>query len=270
MSQKFHTSVRRFSIYFLIFSGVILLLWFLSVIISLSFDPSHYSGEMFELLSFSLTVGAVLIMIPLVINLILNFDLVSNPSTRKTAFSTIITKKESYFLGITVFLILVLFSTGLISHINYLRKEKEYFKVLIDDLMQDHHQTFEEISSNLQESSNLVTTKEALEKIWYKHAQISLVDLVFQFENSARDQYGLIDFQTPDSLLENGISKDLLFTLLPEEKDLISEMISRNDYSSEILELSDGQLRGYYLLKEGKEKVIVRFHPRYDYIVFRK
>lgn len=136
--------------------------------------------------------------------------------------------------------------------------------------MQDHQETFEEISDNLQESSNLVSTKEALEKIWYKHPQFSLVDLVFQFENPALDQYGLIDYQTPDSLLVRGLSKDLLFTLLPEEKDLISEMISRNDHSSEILELSDGQLRGYYLLKEGKEKVIVRFHPRYDYIVLRR
>lgn len=268
MSQKFHKSVRRFSIYFLIFSGVILLLWFLSVIISLSFDPSHYSGEMFELLSFNLTAGGILIMIPLVINLILNLELVSNPSSRKTVFSSIITKKESYFLEITVFLILVLFTIGLISHINYLRKEKENFKVLIDDLMQDHQETFEEISANLQESSNLVTTKEELEKIWYKHPQFSLVDLVFQYENPARDQYGLINNQTTDSPLMSGKSKDLLFTLLPEGKDLISEMISRNDHSSEILELSDGELRGYYLLNE--EKVIVWFHPRYDYIVLRR
>ena len=270
MSQKFHKSVRRFSIYFLIFSGVILLLWFLLVIISLSFDPSYYSGEMFELLSFSVTIGGILIMIPLVINLILNIELVSNVSTRKTVLSSIISKKESYFLGVTVFFMFVLFATGIISHINYLRKEKEYFKVLIDDLMQDHHETFEEISANLQKSSNLLTTKGALEKIWFKHPQVSLVDLVFQYENPARNQYGLIDFQTPDSLLVRGISKELLFTLLPEEKDLISEMISRDDHSSNILELSDGKLRGYYLLNMEKEKVIVRFHPRYDYIVLKR
>jgi hypothetical protein len=121
-----------------------------------------------------------------------------------------------------------------------------------------------------QNSLNLVARNTTLEKISYKHPQISLVELVFQYQNNARDQYGLIDSQTPDNLLVSGISKDLLFTLLPEEKKLISGMISRDDHSSKILKLSDGKLRGYYLLNEGKEKVILRFHPRYDYIVLRR
>lgn len=241
----------------------------MGMIISNITDPTYYSGELIEWMIFGLVLGVVLFGIPISLNFLIHLDHLLGTGSNKEFFKQLLSHQERRLLKIVVGLILILFTSGVIQKFYDIRNEEKRFLALIKDLEKDHRVALEEQLTSLEDGSNLLPIKEALYNIWYNHEQVSLVDIVFQFGKSKEGQFGLIDFKTPDSLLASGNSNELLFTLLPEEKKLISELISKEINPVEVVRLFDGELRGYSLIKTKGKVWVLRFHPRYDHILIR-
>jgi len=83
MNKERLIQLRKASTYFLLVSGVMVNLWFLYVVVHLVFEVGYYTGEFIEWTYFILSMMAMVIGIPLAINLILSLVLITNTSKAK-------------------------------------------------------------------------------------------------------------------------------------------------------------------------------------------
>ena len=256
--------LRKVSTYFLLFSGVMVSLWFLYVVIHLIFEIGYYTGEFIEWTYFILAMMAFMIGIPLAINLILSLVLITNtPKAKEVIMESFLNPGEKkiikYLLGLTF----ILFITAVLFEFKERQQEEENFKWASERLVQDNQASFYRLFDYLSDSISIMETKELLDKMEGKSEEISSIDVLFQLKENDSIDVGMISWRTKDSLLVSGTIDDLKITLMEEEQDLVFKMFDSEITEQTTLRLSDGRARSYHSLHQNEKVLVLRMNPPY-------
>jgi hypothetical protein len=263
--------LRKVSTYFLLFSGVMVSLWFLYVVVHLIFEIGYYTGEFIEWTYFILSMMAMVIGIPLAINLILSLVLITNtPKAKEVILETFLNPGEKkiikYLLGLTF----ILFITAVLFEFKERQQEEENFKWASERLVQDNQASFYRLFDYLSDSISIMETKELLDKMEGKSEEISSIDVLFQLKEKDSIDVGMISWRTKDSLLVSGTIDDLTITLMEEEQDLVAKMFSGELKDAKTLRLNDGRLRSFFPLIRNKKILVLRFYPKYRHLFIKE
>jgi hypothetical protein len=265
MNKNLLIQLRKISTYFLLFSGVMVNLWFLYVVAHLIFEIGYYTGEFIEWTYFILAMMAFVIGIPVAINLILSLILITNTSKAKEVIlKSVLNSSEKkmikYFVGLTLILLVVAVSFEFKDR----AQEEENFKSVTQRLVKDNKTTFSKLFDYLSDSISIMKTKQVLDKMDGKSEEISSIDVFFRFKLKDSIEVGLISWRTYDSLLVNGNLEDLEVTLMEKEQSLILKMFEGSIKEPKTSRLPDGKLKGYYPLHEKGKVLVLRFNPPYN------
>jgi two-component sensor histidine kinase len=256
--------LRKVSTYFLLFSGVMVSLWFFYVVIHLIFEIGYYTGEFIEWTYFILAMMAFMIGIPLAINLILSLVLITNtPKAKEVILETFLNPGEKkiikYLLGLTF----ILFITAVAFEFKDRTQEEKNLKNVTERLVKNNETSFSKLFYYLSDSISIMETKELLDKMEGKSEEISSIDVLFQLKDKDSIDVGMISWRTKDSLLVSGTIDDLKIALMEEEQDLVFKMFDSEITEPTTLRLPDGRVRGYHPLHQNKKVLVLRMNPPY-------
>jgi hypothetical protein len=256
--------LRKVSTYFLLFSGVMVSLWFLYVVVHLIFEIGYYTGEFIEWTYFILSMMAMVIGIPLAINLILSLVSITNtPKAKEVILESFLNPAEKkmikYLLGLTF----ILFVTAVSFEFKDRNQEEKNLKSVTERLVKNNETSFSKLFDYLSDSISIMETKELLDKMEGKSEEISSIDVLFQLKEKDSIDVGMISWRTKDSLLVSGTIDDLKITLMEEEQDLVFKMFDSEITEPTTLRLSDGRARGYHPLHQNDKVLVLRMNPPY-------
>ena len=264
MNKERLIQLRKVSTYFLLLSGVLVNLWFLYVVVHLIFEVGYYTGEFIEWTYFILSMMAMVIGIPLAINLILSLVLITNtPKAKEVILESFLNPAEKkiikYFLGLTF----ILFFTAVSFEFRGRNQEEKNLKSVTEKLVKNNETSFSKLFDYLSDSISIMETKQLLDKMEGKSEEISSIDVLFKLGEKDSIDVGRIYWKTSDSLLVKGTLDDLKITLMEEEQDLVAKMFSGTVKEATTLRLPDGRVRGYYPLHQNEKVLVLRINPPY-------
>lgn len=271
MNKERLIQLRKASTYFLLVSGVMVNLWFLYVVVHLVFEVGYYTGEFIEWTYFILSMMAMVIGIPLAINLILSLVLITNTQKAKeTILESFLNPTEKKIIKYVLVLTITLFIAAVLFEFKERKQEEENLKQVAERLVQDNQTSFSSLFDYLSDTISITETKQLLEKLEDKSEEISSIDILFKLGEENSIDVGRIYWKTQDSLLVNGNLEDLKVILMEEEQDLVVKMFSGIIKEVTTLRLSDGRLRGYYPLHRNEKFLVLRINPPYRQLFLRE
>jgi hypothetical protein len=263
--------LRKVSTYFLLFSGVMVSLWFLYVVVHLIFEIGYYTGEFIEWTYFILAMMAFVIGIPLAINLILSLVLITNtPKAKEVIMESFLNPAEKktikYLLGLTF----ILFFIAVSFEFKDRNQEEKNLKSVTERLVKNNETSFSKLFDYLSDSISIMETKQLLDKMEGKSEEISSIDVLFQLNEKDSIDIRMISWRTKDSVLVSGNLDDLEVTLMEKEQGLVLKIFSGELREVTTLRLNDGRLRSFYPLFQGEKILVLRFNPKYRHLFIKE
>lgn len=263
--------LRKISTYFLLFSGVMVNLWFLYIVVHLIFEVGYYTGEFIEWTYFILSMMAMVIGIPVAINLILSLVLITNtPKAKEVILESFLNPAEKKIIKYLLAFTGILLITAVLFEFKENKQEEDNLKRVSERLVQDNKKSFLSLFNYLSDSISVTEIKQLLEKLEDKSEEISSIDVLFKLSQEDSTEVGRIYWKTGDSLLVGGTLEDLKVTLMEKEQDLVVKMLSGTIKEATTLRLSDGRVRGYFPLHQKNKVLILRMNPPYRQLFLGK
>lgn len=258
MKTEFKLLVRSISSYIIIFSGVLILLWFLFVIITSLLGQSFYSsGGSIELMLFVLFLGIAVITVAAVINISLSIDLIAEARIQELKFTYQYEDfgKLMFKWGLGVIGVLVVLAV--IGNYFIQRSQFKQFQSITAEVVESHRGNLEQFFFYLQDSTEILRIKEGMLSINKSSDQISWADAIILEEKLGKDRFIAFSAASDSAFLVNKRFENFVLIFFEEEKKLIQAMLAGEKVGAQVLEDEKGKIKGYYpISKNGKTMVI--------------
>jgi hypothetical protein len=265
MKTEFKILIRSIASHVMTFSGVLILLWFIFVVITSVFGLRYYSGDSLEMMVFLLFMAMVVIGVSSVINISLSIDLIAEAKLNELKFTD---KHENFGkkmlkwgFGVLAFLIMAVFIGDYVIHRNKLIE----FKALTAKVVEAHQGNLEKFLDYLQDTSQILKTKEVLEIVNRSSDKVSRVEAILVQEILGKESVVSFSANTDSSFLVNQKFENLIIVPSEDEKQLIQELIEGEKVGVQVLELEKGKIRGYYPISKNGKAMVVRVIPTLEF-----
>lgn len=262
MKNELKLLIRSISSYVMIYSGALMLIWFLFVIITNLFDSKIYSGGSMDIVLF---LGMAIIAVAAVINISLSIDLIAEAKIKELNQSpqpTFLRKNViKWGLGTIVFFIL----SAWIGDYFIQRNRLKGFQDITREVGDAHRGSLEKIFEYVDDSLKISQTKEILKDIKRSTDKVFLAEVIMIREVNDQENWIEIHAGSDSVALVNLAFEKLVFVPFGEEKKLIQQFIEGSNIDPLALELEKGEIKGYYpIIKNGKT-MVVRLSPIPEY-----
>ncbi|WP_338226781.1 hypothetical protein [Algoriphagus taiwanensis] len=242
----------------MIYSGALILLWFLFVIITSLFDSKIYSGGSMDIVLF---LGMAIIAVAAVINISLSIDLIAEAKIKElkqSAQPTYLRKNViKWGLGTIVFFIL----SAWIGDYFIQRNRLKEFQVITAEVVKAHRGSLEKIFEYVDDSLKISKTKEILKDIKRSNDKVFQAEVIMIREVNDQENWIEINTGSDSVALVNLAFEKLVFVPFGDEKKLIQQLIEGSNKDPLVLELEKGEIRGYYPIIKNGNRMVIRLSP---------
>ncbi|AMQ57075.1 hypothetical protein [Algoriphagus sanaruensis] len=260
MKNELKLLIRSVSSYVMIYSGILIVFWFVFVIVTSLIGLNIYSSDSMDLMVFVLFLGISVIGVAAAINVTLSLDLIAeskinqmnhpNPRLGKRWFG--------WVLGGFGIFVVVAWISNYIIRTNHLKD----FKAITTEVVQSHQGSLEKIVDYMKDSAQILKTKEVLLAIAKSSDQVFQPELIFTQEVNGKKVWVEINIGSDSVALVNLAFEQLVIVPLGEEKKLIQELAYGNKKDAQVLELEKGETKGYYPISKNGKVMVVRLSAK--------
>ncbi|MCH6198558.1 hypothetical protein MMU07_03130 [Aquiflexum sp. LQ15W] len=261
MNPEFKLLIRSISSYVMIFSGVLILFWFLFVMGSSIMGFNFFSSEALELMVFIFLMGISIIGVAAVINISLSIDLIADAKIKELNLPTqprnLGKRMVAWTLGVIGVLVLLAFIGNYSIKRTHLRK----FQTLTSDVVQSHQDNLVRIFEYMGDTAKILETKKILSQVSGSSNKILGAEVILNREIQGESKWVEITSGTDSSALVNQEFEQLIIILSGDEKKLIQELADGTKAGAQVLELENGEIKGYYPISKNGKSMVVRLIP---------
>lgn len=257
MKIEFKLLIRSISSYVMIFSGALIFLWFFFVMGSSILGFKFFSNEALELMVFVLLMGISIIGVAAVINISLSIDLIAEAKIKELNLPAQPGNLGKRMVVWTLGVIGVLVSLAFIGNYTIKRTHLREFQTLTSEAVQSHEDRLGKIFDYVEDPAQILETKKLLSQVSGSSNNILGADVILRREIQGESNWLRIASATDSSTLLNQDFEQLITVLSGDEKKLIQELADGSKAGAQVLELENGEIKGYYpVIKNGKTMVV--------------
>lgn len=260
MKSEFKLLIRSISTYFMIFSGVLIVLWFVFVIVTSLVGLNIYSSGSTDLMVFVLFLGISVIGVAAVINVTLSIDLIAEAKIKEMNLPNPRLGKRLFGWGLGGFgiFVVVAWISNYIIRTNHLKE----FQATTTEVVESHQGSLEKIFDYVTDSAKVLNTKEVLLAIAKNSDQVFQPEVIFTHEVNGKDVFVEMNLGSDSVALVNLDFEQLVVVPSGEEKKLLQELLDGNKNGAQVLELAKDETKGYYPISKNGKTMVVRLSAR--------
>lgn len=263
MKTEFKIFIRSLTSYLMTFTGALIVLWFVFVVVTSILGLRYYSGQSMELMIFLFIMGIVVIGIASVINISLSIDLIAEAKMKELKFTDRYEefgkKMVKYGSGVIGVLVIAVLIGDYFIH----ERKLEEFKSTTSELIEAHQANLENVFSYLEDTSQILKIVDVLSTVNRSSDDVSSVELIFFKDVLGKGNFiRYWDGMKSDYLINQELENQVII-LSEEEKQLVQELLEGKKTGVHVLELEKGELRGYYPLSKNGKIMVIQVIPRF-------
>lgn len=265
MSTQFKLLLRSLTSFVMIFSGALILLWFVVVVISSILGFKSSSGDVMEVMLFLLFMGIAVIAIAAMINISLSIDLIAEAKIKELHQAKPNEKSAKGYLkwGLIVLGTLVL-ATWVADY--YLQKRRmDDFRSLTAEVAESHQGNLERIFDYLEDTSQILKIKEVLETVNSSSDQVSWTEAIVLKEVLGKENILAFSAGTDSATLISQSFENLIVVPPTEEKELLNELFYAEKSGPQVILSENNEFWGYSPISKGGKVLVIRVKPKKEF-----
>lgn len=261
MKTEFKIFIRTLTSYLMTFTGSLIVLWFVFVVVTSILGLRYYSGYSMELMIFLFIMGIVVIGIASVINISLSIDLIAEAKMKELKFTykyeEFAKNMIKYGLGVIGVLVIAVLMGDYFIH----KRKLEEFKSTTSEIVEAHEANLENVFSYLEDTSQILKIMDVLSTVNRSSDDVSSVELIFFVNVLGKENFiRYWDGMKSDYLISHELENQVII-LSEEEKELVLGLLEGKKTGAHVLELDGGSISGYYPVTKNGKKMVVRVNP---------
>ena len=258
MKTEFKILLRSISSYVMIFSGAMILLWFVFIIITSIWDLNIFTGSSMDLLLFIIFLGLVVIAVAAVINISLSIDLIAEVKIKELNLPNKVADIGGRIIGLALGVVGVLVMVAWIGNSIVRNINLKEFQSITKEVVEANRGSLEKVFDYLADSAQILNTRNVITTVNRSSKEISRTDVILQKEVQGKENFLTFSAGSDSAHLVNRRFENFVIIPSRQEKKLIVSMLTGEERNAQVLQSDDGIMIGYCPISFNGETMVVK------------